>query len=864
MVPVLNIDVDLAAAIDTSKLSGPVTSIPGHGLGSLATLNAVSGGEGGTITDSTIVDADVSSISTAKITGLGALATLGAVSGGSGGTITDATITNADIATNAAIAYSKLALTGSIVNADINASAAIVDTKLATISTPGKVSGTAVSGAVASADYATNADHANSSDYASTSDYALAADTANYATGAGSTGYADYYGIGTLASASHIGYQSDPYYTDMDLNFGDMNDPSIGHPSLRWSSYDVGNARFEFNYGLYAPAFSGDGSGLTNVGSLASGSVSDAEIAVRTGLSVMGRNNNSPGSVADIVAASDFQVMRRSGTNIGFGAINLASSAAVTGLLADANLSTNVPLKNGTNSFTGANTFGTNVLTASAGVQTNSNFATPANSSTGAKLWVYGAAPLDAADGAIGYMASYMFSQAASGDGFKWYTGFSNIATLSSSGGFTASSFTGSGSGLFSVPDSALSSNIPLKNAANTFTAAQTVTVSSGDALTANANSAASVGMHLQNNSANASAYTALRLSNDASTNAGIYRLSSTNSNFAGANSLMLYQGSANPIGFVTNNAVRSTLTGAGNWALGTGYVAVGSLTAPTSGGMLQVKNTAAASTNSRFIDLRQQSTDAWGWRVNMDDLSSGNIMFKDLDNNVEQTVLTLGRSTSGAAAVTGNLLVGGSTPSSSGSRLNVTRATAGASASFYNTGTNFDAFIELDTAAGASGYIGSVGNTNNFYTNTSPGDLALRAPAGQSVHIGQGSGGDYAELQVSDNTTAIRGNVTAVTGSANSGYHAVYIEQTDDGNGTYYDGLHINRAFEDSNANGNPGLWLDSQLRRHGLARQRSELHRRNTHRHEPLGAKLHPVRGHVQRQLPIYGYQEWRRLRD
>jgi hypothetical protein len=74
------------------------------------------------------------------------------------------TITNAEISASAAIALSKLAtgalptgitvssgniVDGTIINADINASAAIVDTKLATISTAGKVSGTAItSGAI--------------------------------------------------------------------------------------------------------------------------------------------------------------------------------------------------------------------------------------------------------------------------------------------------------------------------------------------------------------------------------------------------------------------------------------------------------------------------------------------------------------------------------------------------------------------------------------------------------------------------------------------------------------------------------------------------------------------------------------------
>ncbi len=78
---IINTDINASAAIATSKLSGAVTSITGHGLGSLATLSAVGSTE---ITDD------------------------------------------------------------SIMNGDINASAAIADSKLATISTAGKVSGSAI------------------------------------------------------------------------------------------------------------------------------------------------------------------------------------------------------------------------------------------------------------------------------------------------------------------------------------------------------------------------------------------------------------------------------------------------------------------------------------------------------------------------------------------------------------------------------------------------------------------------------------------------------------------------------------------------------------------------------------------------
>jgi hypothetical protein len=54
-------------------------------------------------------------------------------------------------------------------------------------------------------------------------------------------------------------------------------------------------------------------------------------------LSVLGVAGNAIADFASIVAASDFQVLRRSGTSVGFGAVNLASSNAVTNQLPIAN-----------------------------------------------------------------------------------------------------------------------------------------------------------------------------------------------------------------------------------------------------------------------------------------------------------------------------------------------------------------------------------------------------------------------------------------------------------------------------------------------------------------------------------------------
>lgn len=54
-------------------------------------------------------------------------------------------------------------------------------------------------------------------------------------------------------------------------------------------------------------------------------------------LSVLGRAFGSSGTPVAIAAAADFQVLRRSGSSLGFGSINLASTNAVTGVLDEVN-----------------------------------------------------------------------------------------------------------------------------------------------------------------------------------------------------------------------------------------------------------------------------------------------------------------------------------------------------------------------------------------------------------------------------------------------------------------------------------------------------------------------------------------------
>ena len=71
--------------------------------------------------------------------------------------------------------------------------------------------------------------------------------------------------------------------------------------------------------------------------SFQSGSVSNDAFRPSVGLSVVGRGVNSTGSVADISAGTNHQVLRRSGASLGFGAIALNQPEAVSGVLPPAN-----------------------------------------------------------------------------------------------------------------------------------------------------------------------------------------------------------------------------------------------------------------------------------------------------------------------------------------------------------------------------------------------------------------------------------------------------------------------------------------------------------------------------------------------
>ena len=74
-------------------------------------------------------------------------------------------------------------------------------------------------------------------------------------------------------------------------------------------------------------------SNVTAAATIQPNAVSNAKFRQSGALSVVGRSANSTGNVADITAGTNHQVLRRSGTSLGFGAIALDQSAAVSGSL---------------------------------------------------------------------------------------------------------------------------------------------------------------------------------------------------------------------------------------------------------------------------------------------------------------------------------------------------------------------------------------------------------------------------------------------------------------------------------------------------------------------------------------------------
>ncbi len=78
------------------------------------------------------------------------------------------------------------------------------------------------------------------------------------------------------------------------------------------------------------------------------------------------------------------------------------------------------------------------------------------------------------------------------------------------------------------------------------------------------------VNIAVENASTGTSAYTSYRFKNNSISTAVMFLNGSNNTGYAGASSLNMYQGTSLPLGFVTNNLLRMTVTGGGNVGIGT------------------------------------------------------------------------------------------------------------------------------------------------------------------------------------------------------------------------------------------------------------------------------------------------------
>lgn len=117
-----------------------------------------------------------------------------------------------------------------------------------------------------------------------------------------------------------------------------QGDLLYGSATDTWSRLpkDTNATRYLANTGVgNSPAW-----GQVNLANGVTGLLPLANLADGSALSVLGRSANSAGVMAAIAAGSDHQVLRRSGTSLAFGAINLASANAVTGDLPFTNLAT--------------------------------------------------------------------------------------------------------------------------------------------------------------------------------------------------------------------------------------------------------------------------------------------------------------------------------------------------------------------------------------------------------------------------------------------------------------------------------------------------------------------------------------------
>jgi hypothetical protein len=120
---------------------------------------------------------------------------------------------------------------------------------------------------------------------------------------------------------------------------------------------------------------------FVNLATNVTGDLPFANLTQGSALSVLGVTGNATADNASIAAGTDHQVLRRSGTAVAFGAVNLAQAAAITGTL---------PVGNG---GTGITSFGTGVATW-LGTPSSANLAAAVTDETGSGALVFATTPV--------------------------------------------------------------------------------------------------------------------------------------------------------------------------------------------------------------------------------------------------------------------------------------------------------------------------------------------------------------------------------------------------------------------------------------------------------------------------------------
>lgn len=155
--------------------------------------------------------------------------------------------------------------------------------------------------------------------------------------------------VGTIATGVWQG-------TTIGVAYGGTGITAFGTGVATALGVNVGTAgAFVVNGGALGTPSSGTATNLTGLptAGLLAAAVTYAKIQDVTALSVIGRDSGTDGVSAAVIAGSDYQILRRSGSSLGFGNINLASSNAVGATI--------LPVANG---GTGIAAFGTGIATA--------------------------------------------------------------------------------------------------------------------------------------------------------------------------------------------------------------------------------------------------------------------------------------------------------------------------------------------------------------------------------------------------------------------------------------------------------------------------------------------------------------------